>query len=167
MSTRTRIGDRDFDVRTFPSGATSVAAADHPGPATVFEVSSTGDGHLLVERDGRRYEAAAVRTGAHAWVHVNGRAYLVEVTEASDGRVSVRAHVHDTLSAPMPATVVRLDVAVGDTVDEGQVLLVLEAMKMQMPLKAPHRAVVRAVACAVGELVPPQVPLIELDEIDD
>ena len=74
--------------------------------------------------------------------------------------------MHDILAAPMPATVVRLDVLVGDEVAEGQVLLVLEAMKMQMPLKAPHRAVVRTIACAVGDLVPAQVALIELDELD-
>jgi biotin carboxyl carrier protein len=125
------------------------------------------DGQVLVERAGRRYPAEAVRVGGDCWVHVNGRAYLVQVSDATSPRVRSRAHVHDILAAPMPATVVRLDVAVGDEVAEGQVLLVLEAMKMQMPLKAPHRAVVRTIACAVGDLVPAQVALVELDELDN
>jgi acetyl/propionyl-CoA carboxylase alpha subunit len=165
MSTRTRVRGRDFEVRTFPSGATSVAGVGGDDEATVYVVKANGDGRVMVEVAGRRYQAEAVRVGGDCWVHVNGRAYLVQVSDASGQRARTRAHVHDILAAPMPATVVRLDVAVGDEVGEGQVLLVLEAMKMQMPLKAPHRAVVRTIGCAVGDLVQPQVALIELDEI--
>lgn len=165
MSTRTRVNGRDFDVRRFPSGTTSVTAALATTPPMVFEVHVVEGGHMVVEHDGRRHVAEAVRVGNACWVHVGGRAYLVEVSDAR-AAARPRAHAHDTLTAPMPATVVRVGVAVGDLVDEGQVLLVLEAMKMQMPLKAPHRAVVRAIACAVGDLVQPQVALIDLDAID-
>lgn len=167
MSTHTRTRGRDFDVRAFPSGTTSVCAAGHPDAAAIFEIASGGDGHLTIAHGGRRFAAEAVRVGSDCWVHVNGRAYLVQVADASAERVRSRAHVHDILAAPMPAAVVRLDVTVGDEVVAGQVLLVLEAMKMQMPLKAPHRAVVRSIGCAVGDLVQPLVPLVELDEIDD
>ena len=43
-----------------------------------------------------------------------------------------------SLTAPMPGTVVKVLVGEGDEVEEGQVLLVLEAMKMEQPVAAPH-----------------------------
>jgi len=64
----------------------------------------------------------------------------------------------------MPATVVRILVAPGQAVVSGAPLIILEAMKMEMPLRAPHDAVVGALRCSEGELVQPGVPLIDLDE---
>jgi 3-methylcrotonyl-CoA carboxylase alpha subunit len=43
-------------------------------------------------------------------------------------------------------------------------LLTLEAMKMELAIKAPYRGVVRSIACRVGELVQPGLPLVELAE---
>ncbi len=167
MSIRTRVRGLEFDVRVGPSGSTAVEAVALPGSPLTFDVLDLGDGQLVVDAGGRRHRAEVVRVGSDCWVHVDGRAYLVHIADHSTGRARARAHVHDVLAAPMHATVVRLEVAVGDEVSEGQVLLVLEAMKMQMPMKAPHRAIVRAITCAVGDLVPPHVALVELDEIDE
>lgn len=165
MSLRTRVGGREFDVREFADATTSVTEVGSPEPR-IFTVVSLGDGRMRVEHDGRQRIADVVAVGNVRWVHVDGRAYRVEVADPAT-RVRGRAHVHEILEAPMPATVVRLDVSVGDEVVEGQVLIVLEAMKMQMPLKAPRRAVVRGIACALGDLVAPHVPLVELDDLDE
>jgi 3-methylcrotonyl-CoA carboxylase alpha subunit len=62
----------------------------------------------------------------------------------------------------MPATVVAINVAPGQAVAAGDVLVVLEAMKMELAVAAPHDGTVTAVACRVGELVQPGVPLVEL-----
>jgi propionyl-CoA carboxylase alpha chain len=53
----------------------------------------------------------------------------------------------------MPGRVIRLDVAVGADVTEGQTLLVMEAMKMEHTLKAPHAGQVVEVACREGDQV--------------
>jgi acetyl-CoA/propionyl-CoA carboxylase biotin carboxyl carrier protein len=58
-----------------------------------------------------------------------------------------------TLSAPMPGTVLDVDVTEGDAVEEGQRLGVLEAMKMELALKAPFAGTVTTVGAAVGEQV--------------
>jgi propionyl-CoA carboxylase alpha chain len=58
-----------------------------------------------------------------------------------------------SLHAPMPGRIVKLEVATGDVVAEGQVLVVLEAMKMEHTLRAPTAGVVRAVSAAPGEQV--------------
>ena len=58
-----------------------------------------------------------------------------------------------TLVAPMPGTVLAVDVAEGDTVEEGQRLGVLEAMKMELALKAPFDGTVAVVGAAAGDQV--------------
>ncbi len=65
--------------------------------------------------------------------------------------------------SPMPATVVAIHAAAGQAVTEGDTLILLEAMKMELPIKAPRSAVVKAVHCAQGELVQPGVNLIEFE----
>jgi acetyl-CoA/propionyl-CoA carboxylase biotin carboxyl carrier protein len=58
-----------------------------------------------------------------------------------------------TLLAPMPGSVLDVDVAEGDTVEEGQRLGVLEAMKMELALRAPHTGTVTVVGAAAGNQV--------------
>ena len=65
--------------------------------------------------------------------------------------------------SPMPATVVDVRATVGQTVAEGETVIVLEAMKMELPIKAPRGGVVKAVHCAKGDLVQPGVSLLELE----
>ena len=63
----------------------------------------------------------------------------------------------------MPATVTRILVEAGQQVARGDTLVLLEAMKMEMPIKAPHRRPVSGVRCRAGELVQPGEPLVELE----
>ena len=76
-----------------------------------------------------------------------------EVATAGAGRVI----------SPIPGRVARLLVAPGDTVAKGQTLLVLEAMKMELPLAAPAPGTVAALRCAEGEMVAEGVELVLLD----
>ena len=62
----------------------------------------------------------------------------------------------------MPATVVKLLVKPGDAVKKGDTLVVLEAMKMELPLRAAGDATVTAVHCREGELVQPDAVLVEM-----
>lgn len=114
-----------------------------------------------VRRDGRRYVATVVWEGRRAWVHVGGRVILVEPGREESRRGSAAAE-SDALSAPMPATVARINVAAGDHVTNGDVILLLEAMKMELPIRAPRDGVISRVNCRAGELVQPGVPLVDL-----
>jgi acetyl-CoA/propionyl-CoA carboxylase biotin carboxyl carrier protein len=112
---------------------------------------------------GSRRLAYAVRDRHRTWVFIDGRTYVIE-PETRDG--SDRVHVTDdqvALSAPMPATVIAIKVAPGQEVAAGDLLVLLEAMKMEMPITAPRGGRVKSIACREGELVQPGVPLLEFE----
>ena len=67
------------------------------------------------------------------------------------------------LTAPLPGTVVTIAVAEGDTVEAGQELLVLEAMKMKNPIRAKQGGTVTAVHVNVGDQVQHGAPLLTLE----
>jgi biotin carboxyl carrier protein len=69
---------------------------------------------------------------------------------------------HDALEAQMPGVVRRVLVAPGDEVDRGQPLLLLEAMKMEIRVTAPHAGRVEAVAVVEGQAVERGQPLVDL-----
>ena len=68
-----------------------------------------------------------------------------------------------TVRAPMPGMIARLGVACGDKVSKGDVLLVLEAMKMEQLIMAPAAGRIVALNGAVGEQVPIRHMLVEID----
>ena len=105
----------------------------------------------------------AVADGARTWVFIDGRTFVVEGNER-DG--NSRPHATDdqiALAAPMPATVINIVVRPGQEVAAGDLLVMLEAMKMELPIRAPRPGRVKALACREGELVQPGVPLVEME----
>jgi biotin carboxyl carrier protein len=64
--------------------------------------------------------------------------------------------------APMPGQVLQVRVAEGDDVEAGQILVVLEAMKMENAIVAPAPARVQGILVAIGEQVQRGQPLVEL-----
>ena len=93
---------------------------------------------------------------------VDGRAAWAGAT-ASTRAARRKSHGESGVMAPMPATVVAIKTAVGETVDEGDAVIVLEAMKMELPIKAPRTGVVKAIHCAKGDLVQPGISLLEIE----
>jgi biotin carboxyl carrier protein len=95
-------------------------------------------------------------------VFADGYSARIDNQQPSETRGNVRRR-EATVMAPMPATVVAINTAPGQSVNEGDTVIVLEAMKMELPIKAPRSGVVKAVHCTKGELVQPDVNLLEIE----
>ena len=125
-------------------------------------ITPVGDGRVIVDRGGRRTIAWAAADGTRTWVFLDGRTFVLEAARPSR-RGAAHRDDEAALAAPMPATVVSLNVEAGQAVSQGDVLVMLEAMKMELPIRAPRDATVKAIRCRVGELVQPGVPLLDLE----
>ncbi len=123
-------------------------------------VRRLGDGTYRVSIEGHRFEVVVARGMDTDWGCVDGRTHRWP-RGPRDGDAPP-----DTDDAPiaatMPATVTAVKVAAGQTVARGDTLVVLEAMKMEIPLRAPRDGRVTAVRCTQGDQVDPGVPLIDL-----
>ncbi len=74
------------------------------------------------------------------------------------------AETPGSLHAPMPGRVIRVEAAVGDTVKAGQVLVVLEAMKMEHTLRSPHDGTVIEVDCSPDDQVEAGAVLVVIEQ---
>ena len=154
-----------FDVRLGDAAHTVTISAG--GEARVDDgaallLSSDGE-HTVAVREGdktRRVVVAAA--GERRQVFVDGEIYDVTLGAEAAGRRRAGRGEFDQLAAPMPAKVTAVLVEVGQRVQKGDVLITLEAMKMQLAVRAPREGAVKRVACHVGELVQPGVGLLEL-----
>jgi biotin carboxyl carrier protein len=127
----------------------------------VSKITPLGDGRYIVEDEARSQLAYAVASNRGTWVFLNGRAWLVGSPATARTRTSTTDDA-DALAAPMPATVVRIEVSIGQTVTKDSLLVMLEAMKMELPIRAPRDGRVTSINCRVGEIVQPGVPLLEI-----
>lgn len=80
---------------------------------------------------------------------------------AHAGRAAQQASGPSVQRSAMPGVIVEVNVAVGDTVEKGQVLLILEAMKMQNEIKAAGAGVIAALHVSAGDTVPAGAKLFE------
>lgn len=84
------------------------------------------------------------------YVHAFGRTWELEVTGRTGSR-GLESKGENVASAPMPGVVVSILVAMGDTVEKGQTLVIIESMKMQSEISARTAGTIEAVWVAVGD----------------
>lgn len=100
---------------------------------------------------------------------VNNNIYIAKVEDRFDlllqqlGMDNMASNVAKELKAPMPGLVLKIEVELGQTVKEGDALVVLEAMKMENVLKSPADVVVKSVEVTEGIAVEKNQVLIEFE----
>jgi len=118
-----------------------------------IEAPVTREGAWIdVAMGGRTVRAATARDARGVWVSVAGRVYRFEVAHRhADARGA--ADRSGEVLAPMTGRVASVAAREGSTVREGDLLLTIEAMKMEFKVVAPLSGSVREVACAAGDRV--------------
>lgn len=169
---RARIGGNGGNGDDAAAAATfSVEPLD--APSSTSPTSSSGVTAVRVREDnspnspGSRDTAVAhhvytaIENGI-VWTFIDGEVFRIEVEDAERATRARASAGDEALAAPMPATVIKLLVEPGAIVERGDALLLLEAMKMELPIRAPHAGQVTAFHCKAGDLVQPGVPLVVL-----
>lgn len=118
-------------------------------------------GELTFTVDGVRHTACAASDGSTRFVAVDGEVFELKLPEARRTRRK-QHHGEDNLTASMPGQITKVLVHVGDTVQRGQPLIVLEAMKMEIKIAAPHDGRVVKVLVKPGQVVDRGQALIEM-----
>jgi acetyl-CoA/propionyl-CoA carboxylase biotin carboxyl carrier protein len=117
---------------------------------------------VAVEVDGKRIEVSLphrILPAAAGAVSANAGAAPKRKTHGTaSGAASGKV-----LKSPMQSTVIKIAVAVGDKVNEGDLLVVLEAMKMEQPMSAPTSGVVKSISAEVGVTIAAGTVLLELE----
>jgi len=154
-----RLGSRVLQVGTAPDGTGIAATVDGTahrvrvlGRSGSAAVAGASVEELALEVDGRPHRALVARLRDRVLVALAGRVYAFETGEAVTASGD-RGGRSGTVVAPMPGKIVAVMVALGDTVEAGQPVLVLEAMKMETTLVAEVAGRVTALSAVAGTTV--------------
>jgi oxaloacetate decarboxylase alpha subunit len=131
-----------------PAPGQEAPAATPPSPAPAGSEES-----YLVTVNGRQFNVAVAPGGAVTSVAPNPLSAQAAPAAATSSQ---------TVAAPLAGNIFKLVVQPGQAVQEGQVLIILEAMKMETEIKAPAAGTVQSIAVAVGDSVKVGDPLVAL-----
>ncbi len=121
-----------------------------------------GNEHLTVEHNGVRRSHLAIRRGGTLYLKWQGDLHTITRLDPI-AQADLSDSQHGGLTAPMNGSIVRVLVEVGQAVECGAQLVVLEAMKMEHSIRAASTGVVTALYCHEGEMVNEGAVLVELN----
>lgn len=150
-------------------GRTRVAI-DEETPIVTDATLSGVPGMVSMLIDGRPTRAYVARDGRDFRVTVHGRTFLIAVAGGGKRARSAAGGATDPpgkITAPLAGVFVEARVAVGDTVEAGQPVVVIEAMKMQNELQAPLSGTVTAIHFSAGDRVEKGDLVIEYDVAEE
>jgi biotin carboxyl carrier protein len=127
------------------------------GQTLIVDAVETAPGALSILIGAAAHEATVIPDGTDWIVNCGGGEFRARVHDPRAWRPagggSLEAEGRQQVRAPMPGKVIRVLVAQGDSVEAGQGLLVVEAMKMQNEIRAPKSGVVETVSAREGQAV--------------
>lgn len=161
---RALVNDRTFDIAVEEDDLT---LNDTP---VQYAFDAIGDGYFSLIVDGRSVPVVVTPVDDDRLrVTIDGQAQVVRVQDEHDlllerfGLAEAAGAAEREVRAPMPGLVLDVMVTEGQSVQEGEGLLVLEAMKMENELRAPASGTVQAVHVATNDAVDKDALLIEID----
>jgi propionyl-CoA carboxylase alpha chain len=164
-----KIAGETHKVRIKPYKGGTLAVADDGDLVDIIGRWTPGQRLLSVTVDGRHRILQIRRAGRNWKLQTRGRTHKVQVLSPHVAELAhhmiekVPPDLSRLLLAPMPGLLTRLDVAVGDKVEPGQPVAVMEAMKMENILRAGRAATVRATLAKPGDSVAVDQVIVEFE----
>ena len=164
-----KIGGDKHSVRIKPYKGGTLAVLDGEGPIDIVGRWVPGQRLLSVVIDGRHRIVQVRRIGRNWELQTRGASHKVQVLNPHVADLA--KHMLDKpapdlsrlLLAPMPGLLTRIGVAVGDKVEPGQPVAVMEAMKMENILRAPKAATVKATPAKAGDSLAVDQIIVEFE----
>ncbi|MFQ3611372.1 MAG: biotin/lipoyl-containing protein, partial [Fimbriimonadales bacterium] len=132
---------------------------------TLTSATTLGTGLIVLSDGQRHWQVAYHQTLNEVQILYRGRLYRFQRPRPV-GSTTQHGSADGLLTAPMPGLITKVLVQVGDRVEAGQRLLVLEAMKMEQALYAPFEGTVRQLNAKEGEIVQEGAILVEIASPD-
>ena len=164
-----RLGARDFEVSVDPYDGGTLVTVDDGDEMDVIGDWAPGQPLVVLDIDERRRVVQIARVGREWLLTTRGAAHKVAVLPRHVAELTrhMIAKIPPDLSrfllAPMPGLLTRLEVAVGDKVEAGQPVAVVEAMKMENILRAAKSSTVKSVSAGVGESLSVDQVIVEFE----
>ncbi|MFP6803178.1 MAG: biotin carboxylase N-terminal domain-containing protein [Pseudomonadales bacterium] len=156
--------DCHVEYRSRRDGKFRFRTGDSPDELLVTPYTC-GNGLVDIDIDGRRVWYEVYRQGMQWYVH--GRSGDLQITELPRYPVSGIDELAGGLTAPMPGAVLATEVNSGDKVSKGDLLLILEAMKMEHRITAPMDGIISELHVATGDQVENGQLLVTLNQEDE
>lgn len=118
---------------------------------------------VILHVGGATHRCAVARDQSGIWVSLRGRTYHLESARSRAGGPSRTEDLGDEVRAPMTGTIIAVNVAKGANVKKGDLLVVMEAMKMEYRLEAEVNGTVLRVECTPGDMLDVGTLLVKLE----
>ena len=144
---------RDERVELVAHGAAGEYRIEHAGQSHVVEGARLAEGTSSLRLDGQSRRFRILQGPGRIVVHDGAQRWVGEPVSMYQPAAGGDAQGGGRINAPMPGRVVLVKAKPGDTVEQGQELLIMEAMKMELAIKAPRAGVVAEIRAQAGEFV--------------
>lgn len=162
MHFRYQAGQQTAEVTLEHNGDTYHAQVN--GVEYAVEVLDRQPGVLSLRFNGQPQTFYWAQDGRRKWISQGGCTYWLDPPAQRASQRGSEVDGSTAIRAPMPAQVRAVRVAPGDAVERGQVLLLLEAMKMEIQVKSPAAGRVNRLLAAAGQTVDRDQLLVEIGE---
>jgi len=164
MEYRVKVGEQTYSVEADPLDESGNGIMTVDGQPRTVAVQAIPPNLVHLQVDGSAVNLFVAQTSEETWTWIDGRCRAVEDAEKTERRKARSPFDRSReVTPPTPAAVVKVLVELGQSVVEGQGVVVVSAMKMEMTLTAPYSGEVRAINTVVGAQVKPGEILVEIE----
>lgn len=131
------------------------------------DLSTAADGRTWLTVADRHIEVCIAVRGDDVFIHLDGETFQLRYQHPLDRLAAASSGSgDDQVLAPMPGNIISVSVKAGDTVSKGQVLLVMESMKMETTISASRDGVIAAVSFEAGQSFDRDALLLSLEPVE-